>query len=79
MPVLLSIAQALDVNPDWLIGKTDNQTHFTTRVPPPAAEIYTPAERALVRAYRIASSADRQIIDNIVERYSPSGETQMLG
>lgn len=31
----------------------------------------TPAEYSLVLAYRQASDADRQIIDNIVERYRP--------
>ena len=74
---LVPIANALHTTPQYLMGwLSDPDDDF---VPPPTAESYTPAERALVRAYRIASPADRQIIDNIVERYSPSGETQMLG
>jgi len=81
MPVLYSIAQALQVNPDWLVGKSDT---MTITVPDDLLRTdgvwLTPKyfldkagissqEYSLVCAYRKASPSDRQIIDNIVARY----------
>ena len=66
---LVPIAQALGTTPQYLMGWTED-TSFPI---PTATASYniTPAEYSLVLAYRQASDADRQIIDNIVERYRP--------
>ncbi len=70
MPVLYAIAQALDVNPDWLVGKSADM-----KPPAPPTPMYdiTAREYSLVRSYRKTSPADRQIIDNIIARYPVSG------
>ena len=84
MPVLYSIAQALDVNPDWLVGKSDkmevpDENDFLRAVGGWATPKFlleqagiSTKEYALVCAYRRATPEDRQIIDNIASRYSPS-------
>ena len=86
MPVLYSIAQAIRVNPDWLVGKSETVTTpgpddllrtvggwATTQYFIDKAGI-SAREYSLVRSYRIASPSDRQIIDNIVARYPTDGE-----
>lgn len=70
MPVLYSIAQALEVNPDWLVGKSDLKT-TEVNSPAPSAPAYNISAReySMIRSYRKAEPADRQIIDNIIARY----------
>ena len=36
----------------------------------------TPAEDALLYTYRVASPDDREIIDNIIRRYSPAEQAK---
>ena len=99
MPVLFSIAQALQVNPHWLIEEnsipyfsfviqTPDGDHLSddydeikaalsnnltsildTHIDGSKPFNITPAEYALVLAYRKATPEDRQIIDNITSRY----------
>ena len=89
MPVLYSIAQAIRVNPDWLVGKSETVTTpgpddllrtvggwATTQYFIDKAGI-SAREYSLVRSYRIASPSDRQIIDNIVARY-PTDDDQRI-
>ncbi len=73
MPVIYSIAQALQVNPDWLVGKSDTMLigraeNSVGPVPVPSFDV-TAGEYAMVRSYRKASPADKMIIDNIIARY----------
>lgn len=81
MPVLYSIAHALRVNQDWLIGVT-NIKKSPVYDDPQITEIDTSTphyhldsigisaqEYALIRSYRKAAPADQQIIDNIIARY----------
>lgn len=101
MPVLFSIAQALQVNPHWLIEEDDSFPYISFFIQTPDGNTLsdnldevqealsksltslltshvdgskpfhiTPAEYALVLAYRLATPEDRQIIDNIASRYS---------
>lgn len=70
MPVLYSIAQALEVNPDWLVGKSDVK-EMGGSIPAPSSLAYNISAReySMVRSYRKAEPADKQIIDNIIARY----------
>lgn len=49
LPVIESIANALSVNPNWLIGNTDDPTPIT---PPKAVLSLSPSETQLVTDYR---------------------------
>lgn len=49
MPVLYSIAQALSVNPDWLIGKSEVMEPLTA---PALSFTLTPTEADLVQTFR---------------------------
>ena len=80
MPVLYSIAQALQVNPDWLVGKSDVK-EMGGSIPAPSSLAYkiSAREYSLVCSYRRATPEDRQIIDNIVSRYTEEGKNAKTG
>ena len=65
---IAKLADALETTPAVLMGWDDSTLPTPTAT---ASYNITPAEYSLVLAYRQASDADRQIIDNIVERYRP--------
>lgn len=84
MPMLYSIAIALDLNPDWLIGKSDmkhlpspetlNQMVFEPDgvIQKRVHTEITDSEYPLILAYRNAPPVIRQGIDAILSPYVPS-------
>ena len=44
----------------------------------PSGLLLSDAEQALLSAYRIATPADRAIIDNIINRYASADKTENL-
>lgn len=55
LPVLESIAHSLMVNPNWLIGNTDDPAPLSSPLPTTPAMELTPEEAQLVDDYRDAS------------------------
>lgn len=55
LPVLESIAHSLMVNPNWLIGNTDDPAPLSSPLPTTPAMELTPEETQLVDDYRDAS------------------------
>lgn len=83
LPVLLAIANALGVSPEYLCNEADDcglsealkdfqtsQSLAHEQPPTPKDDVLSAPERALIAAYRAASPDDRAIIDNIVRRYT---------
>lgn len=91
LPVLLGIANALGVSPEYLCSETDDsglsealqdfltpQSPDHRQTPAPKDDGLSDPERALIAAYRAASPDDRAIIDNIVRRYTHAAEATRL-
>ena len=91
---LEALADLFNVDMDFLTDRASQEKRLSSRLAnfdspayvistsfPPFSDPakITLSEYAIVLAYRKASSADRQIIDNIVERYSPSAENTHIG
>lgn len=72
----IRLADFFHTSIDYLLGREDIKKEPATSSHGKSNETYTPKisddEYLIILAYRQASPADRQIIDNIVSRYSPS-------
>lgn len=72
LPVIESIAAALFVNPDWLIGNTDNPApnvnnpcDLPDKIPfPRAAFVVEPDEEQLIRKYRVLDERGKAAVLN---------------
>lgn len=64
---LLTLSDYFGVSVDYLLGREAKKEPA-----PRVASGLSEAEHEIIAAYRAASAADRQIIDNIVERYTPA-------
>jgi len=60
LPVLESIAHSLMVNPNWLIGNTDDPAPLSSPLPTTPAIELTPEEAQLVDDYRDADEMSRK-------------------
>lgn len=68
--MLTRLADLFSVSTDFLLGRESNHIHVASETGK-----LSPVELDLVAAYRMASSDDRAIIDNIVRRYTQSPAT----
>lgn len=81
--ILYALFGALNVEPNYLFQdcvdslKTKKITPLGQR--PNGERMVSESEYRIVAAYRVASEADRGIIDNIVDRYAPSQSGEAVG
>lgn len=69
--ITMGIADFFSTSTDFLLGYSSSPPQETL----PPMEM-TPAEDALLYTYRVASPDDREIIDNIIRRYSPAEQAK---
>ena len=73
------LADYLGVTTSELLGEVPMGTYTKEIVAMSPSDLtLSDAERALVSAYRIATPADRAIIDNIINRYAPADKAENL-
>lgn len=64
IPVIGSIARALNVNPLWLIGESDHRSVEAMQI---RTLDLSPEEEAMVKKYRLLSPSGRATVDAVIE------------